>query len=574
MVTGAVRLRPGPGASAVPMAGLAVRRPELVVAAGLFGLLIATAGRYGWFIDELYFIRAGAEPAWGYPDQPVFNPVAVHALFTLGDGRLEVVRAVAALASCAAVVVAGSLASLLGGGPVARLLAAGLWAASGTALTTGHLFVTGTFDVLATAVLCWCLVRAGTSADPRWMVPAGMALGLGLTNKMLVGVAAGCLAVAVLLVGPRWLLRSWWTVLGAVPAVLAAAPYVYWQATHGWPQAEVADSIAALAESRPLGQLWGQATMLAAPALPLFLGGLWYVFRAERLRPARTLGVGYLLMLALVMAMRGRGYYTCGMGPALAALGGLAGERWLARGRRATAALRPGSDGTAALRPGSDATAALRPGSDATAALRPGSDATAGSGGGRRSLPWRPAALATMLTVAFVVDVLCCLPVIPVRHLQASGVGRLNPMIVEEVGWPELAGTVSRVWQQIPPADRDQAVVFTTNYSNAGALDVYGAALGLPRAFSGHTGYAQWGPPAGTGPVVLVGFESPAMVSTAFRDCRQAAVVDNGVGLSNNAQGQPVLLCAGTTRPWPELWPALIHYDLGYGRTLPGVRGR
>ncbi|MEN3608952.1 glycosyltransferase family 39 protein [Plantactinospora sp. ZYX-F-223] len=544
LVPGAVRLRPGPGTSAVPMAGLAVRRPELVVAAGLFGLLMATAGRYGWFIDELYFIRAGAEPAWGYPDQPVFNPVAVHALFALGDGRLEVVRAVAALASCAAVVVAGSLAGLLGGGPVARLLAAGLWAASGTALTTGHLFVTGTFDVLATAVLCWCLVRAGTSADPRWMVPAGLALGLGLTNKVLVGVAAGCLAVAVLLVGPRWLLRSWWTALGAVPAVLAAAPYVYWQATHGWPQAEVADSIAALAESRPLGQLWGQATMLAAPALPLFLGGLWYVFRAERLRPARALGLGYLLMLVLVMAMRGRGYYTCGMGPALAALGGLAGERWLARGRRATAAIRPGSGTTAA------------------------------GGGGRRPLPWRPAALATMLAVAFVVDVLCCLPVIPVRHLQASGVGRLNPMIVEEVGWPELARTVSRVWRQIPPSDRDQAVVFTTNYSNAGALDVYGAALGLPRAFSGHTGYAQWGPPAGTGPVVLVGFESPAVVSAAFRDCRQAAVVDNGVGLSNNAQGQPVLLCAGTTRPWPELWPALIHYDLGYGRTLPGVRGR
>ncbi|WP_159104440.1 glycosyltransferase family 39 protein [Plantactinospora sp. BB1] len=544
------------------MARLARRRPELVVAAGLFGLLMATAGRYGWFIDELYFIRAGAEPAWGYPDQPAFNPVAVHALFTLGGGRLEVVRAVAALASCAAVVVAGSLAGLLGGGPTARLVAASLWAASGTALTTGHLFVTGTFDVLATAVLCWCLVRAGTTADPRWMVPAGLALGLGLTNKMLVGVAAGCLAVAVLLVGPRWLLRSWWTALGAVPALLAVAPYLHWQATHGWPQAEVADSIAALAESRPLGQLWGQATMLAAPALPLFVGGLWYVFRAGRLRPARVLGVGYLLMLALVMVMRGRGYYTCGMGPALAALGGLAGERWLARGRRAIAAPRPGSGGGGPRTTGEGGRRAAGEGGRRAA-----------GGGGRRRLPRRPAALATVLAVAFMVDVLCCLPVIPARHLEASGVGRLNPMIVEEVGWPELADTVSRVWQQIPPADRDQAVIFTTNYSNAGAVDVYGAPLGLPRAFSGHTGYARWGPPTGTGPVLLVGFESPAVVSAAFRDCRRAAVVDNGVGLSNNAQGQPVLLCAGTTRPWPELWPALVHYDLGYGRTLPGVRG-
>lgn len=526
MVTVAVRPRIRLDASAASVAGLLRRRPELLVAAGLFGLLMATAGRYGWFIDELYFIRAGGEPAWGYPDQPFFNPTAVHALYHLGGGRLAVVRVVAALASCATVVLAGSMAGMLRGGPVARLVAACLWAASATALTTGHLFVTGTFDVLTTAVVCWCLVRAATSADPRWMVPAGLALALGLTNKLLVGVAAGCLAVAVLLVGPRWPLRSWWTALGAVPAVLAVAPYVYWQAIHGWPQADVADAIAALVESRPPGQLWGQATMLAAPALPLFIGGLWYAFRAARLRPARALAVGYLLMLALVLVMRGRGYYTCGMGPALAALGGVAGERWLA------------------------------------------------NGGGQAALRWRRVAVATMLAVAFVVNVLCCLPVIPARYLEASGVGRLNPMIIEEVGWPELVRTVAGVWQRIPPADRDQAVIFTTSYSNAGAIDVHGPELGLPPAFSGHVGYAQWGPPSSTGPVVLVGFESPAAVAAAFRDCREMAVIDNGVGLSNNAQGQPVLLCAGTTRPWPELWPELIHYDLGYGRTLPEGRDR
>lgn len=501
---------------------LAVQRPELVVAAGLFVLLMSTAGRYGWFIDELYFIRAGAEPAWGYPDQPAFNPVALHALFTLGGGRIEVVRAFAALASSTAVALAGSMAGRLGGGTAARLVAAGLWAASGTALTTGHLFVTGTVDVLTTAALCWCLVRAITADDARWLVPAGLALGVGLTNKMLVGVAAACLVAAVLLAGPRRLLFSRWAALGAVPPVLAVAPYAYWQATHDWPQTEVADAIAALVESRPPGQLWGQATMLAVVALPLYLGGLVYLFRAERLRPAWALGVGYLLMLALVMAMRGRGYYTCGMGPALAALGGLAGERWLALGRR------PSS--------------------------------------------WRPVALAALLIVAFVADAVCCLPLVPVRQLQASGVGRLNPLIVEEVGWPELTRTVAGVWQQIPPADRDRAVIFTTSYSNAAAVDVYGPELGLPRAYSGHTGYAQWGPPTGTGPVVLVGFESPAAVSTAFRDCRPAAVTDNGVGLSNNSQGQPVLLCAGTTRPWAALWPTLIHYDLGYRRTLPDGR--
>ena len=63
MVTVAVRPRIRLDTSAASVAGLLRRRPELLVAAGLFGLLMATAGRYGWFIDELYFIGPAAGQA-------------------------------------------------------------------------------------------------------------------------------------------------------------------------------------------------------------------------------------------------------------------------------------------------------------------------------------------------------------------------------------------------------------------------------------------------------------------------------------------------------------------------------
>ena len=46
-----------------------------------------------------------------------------------------------------------------------------------------------------------------------------------------------------------------------------------------------------------------------------------------------------------------------------------------------------------------------------------------------------------------------------------------------------------------------------------------------------------------------------------FRDCRQVATVDNGLGLDNDEQGDTVLLCSGTTLPWQQLWPSLRHYD-------------
>ena len=137
----------------------------------------------------------------------------------------------------------------------------------------------------------------------------------------------------------------------------------------------------------------------------------------------------------------------------------------------------------------------------------------------------------------------------------------LNPAQGETVGWPRFVQTVSGAWRQIPAAERRDAAIFTSNYGEAGAIDLLGRARRLPRAYSGHNGFSEWGiPPATDYHALLIGFNDAADAAPYFDQCRTLATVNDGVGLNNNEQGLPVMLCQ-LAGPWPTLWPHLTHYD-------------
>jgi hypothetical protein len=99
-------------------------------------------------------------------------------------------------------------------------------------------------------------------------------------------------------------------------------------------------------------------------------------------------------------------------------------------------------------------------------------------------------------------------------------------------------------------------VILTHNYGEAGAIDRYGEAFGLPSAYSGHNAYAEWGPPPDTnGPVILVGEHAPALLDSLF-DCQLAAEVDNLGGIDNEERGAPVWACAAGLESWTAARPA------------------
>ena len=85
------------------------------------------------------------------------------------------------------------------------------------------------------------------------------------------------------------------------------------------------------------------------------------------------------------------------------------------------------------------------------------------------------------------------LPVLPAATLATSTIPDLYAESGEQIGWPELVGTVEGVVDGLTPDQRAHAVVVTSNYGEHGALTLLGT--DLPPVYSGHNSLWDYGPP-------------------------------------------------------------------------------
>ncbi len=479
----------------------------VVIAAAQVGVLLAMSTRYGYHRDELYFIVAGSHAAFGYPDQPPLVPLLAWAMNALAPGSLLLLRTPSALVAGATTILSALIARELHGGARAQVIAAGATACSGFALAVAHLVSTTTFDMLSTTALGYLAIRAVRRESAGSIVAAGVIVGLGVEAKPQVGLVALVMVGTLFALGPRAPLRTRWAALAGFIAIALALPYVIWQWQHHWPQLTVARNIAGSQEGGRAGFIPFQLVMVSPVLAPVWVAGLLAPFRRAPWRELRFLPVTYAVLAVLYLAGNGHAYYLASFYPTLLGLGAIPAAEWSMRRAGRTALL----------------------------------------------------AEATVLSAA--ISALIALPVLPERDLQGSVVMALNNAQGEMVGWPQFIQTVSRAWQRIPSTERRRTAIFTGNYGEAGAIDLLHSDPRLPRAYSGHNGFSEWGTPPSTDThVLLVGFNGPGDARPEFNGCHTLAVVENGVGLNNQEQGLPVMLCRPTA-PWSVLWPRLRHYD-------------
>jgi hypothetical protein len=124
------------------------------------------------------------------------------------------------------------------------------------------------------------------------------------------------------------------------------------------------------------------------------------------------------------------------------------------------------------------------------------------------------------------------------------------------IGWREQVDVVAQVFHALPPEEQAGAVIVGDNYGRAGAIALYGPALGLPYPVSTHGDFYNWGMGERTGEVVIVIGDDPEDLGRLFAEVTLAATSHNPVGVGEE-QSVPIYLCRKPYRPLREVWRSL-----------------
>jgi hypothetical protein len=338
------------------------------------------------------------------------------------------------------------------------------------------------------------------------------------------GMFGAGLVFGLLLTPERRVLRSPWLWLAGAIAFLIFLPNLLWNLQHHFPFLELQANIRRSGRDVPLTPVsfFAQEILTMHPlTLPLWLAGLWFYFFSKPGKPFRALGWAWVFTAAVIVSLSPRIYYLFPAFPLLFAGGCVIWESWL----------------------------------------------------NRRRLLWLRLGWPALLVVTGAILAPIAIPVLPpetyIRYTQALHIAqptiethRLGPLpqlFADQFGWEEMAATVARVYNGLPPDIRPKTAIFTQNYGQAGAIDLFGPKYGLPPAISGHQSYFLWGPRGYTGESVIVMAGRQKDLESRFADVQKVARVDHPYSMPY--EHIDVFYCRGLKWPLDEIWPQVKNWD-------------
>ena len=494
----------------------------LYIAAASFLAHLMTAGRYGYFRDELYYLACARHLAFGYVDQlPLIALVTWLEVHTLGTSLLAL-HFLPALAGAAMIWLTAMLARELGGGRFAQGLAALSLALAAVFAVNAHMLTMNVFEPLFWMGCAYVVVRIIKTGNQRLWLWFGVLAGVGLENKYSMALFGFAVVVALLLTTERTAFRSPWIWLAGAVAVAIFMPNLIWNIQHHWPFIELMHNIRASGRDivrGPLAFMGGQIFMMSPLNFPIWLAGLAYLFFGREGKRFRALGWVFLVVLVTTMALHGKDYYSAPAYPMLLAAGVVAIER-AASSRR-----------------------------------------------------WLKPAAVVALVAGTVPMVPMMIPILPLEtYIQYQETLHLAPPATEkshlrsplpqyysdDLGWQQMTAAVASAYYRLTPGMRAVTAIYAQNYGEAGAIDFFGPKYGLPKAISGHQNYFLWGPRDYSGVAMIVLGDNRKNLEKYFGQVIHAGEF----GVPYALEHGPVWVCT-QPRGWKlkQIWPTLKDWD-------------
>jgi hypothetical protein len=490
--------------------------PMLVaIAAAVTALHLFSNSRYGFHRDELQFFSDAFHLDWGFVVYPPVTPVLARIALSLFGLSLPGLRLFPVLAQDAAIILTGLIARALGGRRAAQVTAALTVAVAPMSLHYGTEFIYSSFDYLWWIVAAYFVVRLLKSENPRWWLPIGATLGIGLMTKYTILAFACGILCGFLFTSARRYLRSGWFWTGITLALLIVLPNLLWQVRHQFITAHSLHAIHLrdIGIGRADGFLRDQFFVCTNVfAAPIWIAGLITCFRSAEFRRYRPLAWMYLIPLALLMLSRARGYYLAPAYPMLLAMGAVTGERWLATLARSR----------------------------------------------QRIIN------AVFFAGLAAYGLLCCAALLPLASggpLRTYALAR-NWDLRDEVGWDNLVKTVAGIRDALPVSPPGSIGILAGNYGNASAIEILGPAYHLPQPISGmNSGWLRGYPQPAPTTWIVVGFSNES-ADSLLTACRLAGQLTP----SDTARNDEFLLrpsifvCGSPRQPWPEFWKQMRSF--------------
>jgi hypothetical protein len=277
-------------------------------------------------------------------------------------------------------------------------------------------------------------------------------------------------------------------------------------------------------QATPLEYFAQQVVTTNPLMLPLWFGGLYLLFFTPPGRPYRAFGWAYLLLYVFFMLQKAKFYWLSPAYPMLFAAGAYGLQLLVER---------------------------------------------------RGGLRWMEPTYTWVLAISGLVIMPLAIPILPpetyIRYdAMLGGVGEvkqenlvasaLPQNYADRYGWREMVDAVKQAYDTLSPTEKAEACILGRNYGETAAVELYGPALGLPKAISGHNSYYIWGPQGCTGNVLITigyplqdisqGFESVA--AGPKWSCQYCMPYEKGA---------PILIGRGIKAPIEVAWPTVKDFN-------------